>query len=100
MSNAFEELMRRIKQKERELLSQCDQGAMEIIADLDGSTRLIKGRIAHLNEAIDEINFQISNEDDVAAATYFALNIDNARRSCLMDSDLPQLRDCNDKINF
>ena len=55
MCNAFEELVRRIKQKERELMQQCDAGAMELIAELDGSTRMIKGRIAHLSEAIDEI---------------------------------------------
>lgn len=32
---------------------------MELITDLDGSTRLIKGRMAHLTEAIDEIGYQV-----------------------------------------
>ena len=89
MCNAFEELVRRIKQKEREMVSQCDQSAMALIADYDGSTRLIKGRMAHLNEAIDELSYQMTNEDDVAVATYFATNYENLRRTCLMDSDLP-----------
>ena len=43
-----------------------------MISELDGSTRLIKGRIAHLGEAIEEINCQIGQDDDVAVATYFA----------------------------
>jgi len=29
---------------------------MEHVAEMDGSTRLIKGRMAHLGEAIDSIN--------------------------------------------
>lgn len=45
MANSFEELIRRIKQKEREMLNHCDQKATELVAELDGSTRLIKGRM-------------------------------------------------------
>lgn len=41
------------------MIKQCDASTMELVADLDNSTRLIKGRIAHLSEAIDSINSQI-----------------------------------------
>lgn len=59
MANSFEELRKRIDQKEREMLKQCDSSTMELVADLDNSTRLIKGRMAHLTEAIDSVNTQI-----------------------------------------
>jgi len=59
------------------------------VAELDGSTRLIKGRMQHLSEAVEEINVQIMQEYDVAVATYYAENYDNLSRSCLMDSELP-----------
>lgn len=89
MANAFEELRKRIDQKERELLKQCDASTMELVADMDNSTRLIKGRIAHLGEAIDSINSQIQQEDEVVLATFYANNYENLKRTCLMDSDLP-----------
>ena len=56
MANAFEELRKRIDCKEREMMKQSDTSAMELIAELDGSTRLLKGRMAHLGEAIDSIS--------------------------------------------
>ena len=56
MANSFEELRKRIDQKEREMLKCCDLSTMELVADLDNSTRLIKGRIAHLSEAVESIN--------------------------------------------
>ena len=56
MANSFEELRKRIDQKEREMIKQCDASTMEIVAELDNSTRLIKGRMAHLSEAIENIN--------------------------------------------
>ena len=62
---------------------------MELVADLDNSTRLIKGRMAHLSEAIESVNSQIQNEDEVALATYYATNYESLKRTCLMDSDLP-----------
>ena len=55
MANAFEELRQRIDQKERELMKQSDTQAMQLLADLDGTTRLIKGRMTHLSEAISNI---------------------------------------------
>ena len=57
MANAFEELRKRIDQKERELMKQCDNQATEYVADLDGSIRLIKGRMTHLGEAVDSISY-------------------------------------------
>ena len=62
---------------------------MELVAELDGSTRLLKGRMAHLGEAIDSINSQIMHEDDVQLATFYAQEYDSLKRTCLMDSDLP-----------
>ena len=56
MANAFEELFRRIKQREREMLAQSDQKASELLSELDGSTRLIKGRMGLLREAVEDIN--------------------------------------------
>ena len=40
-------------------MQSCDQRAMELISELDGSTRMINGRMAHLREAIDEISVQM-----------------------------------------
>lgn len=56
--------------------------------------------MAHLREAIEEINVQMSSDDDVAVATYFAQNYENIRRTCLMESDLPQLKEINEKVNI
>ena len=56
MANSFDELRKRIDQKERELIKQCDTSTMELVAELDGTTRLIKGRIAHLSEAVEAMN--------------------------------------------
>ena len=41
------------------MMKQCDASAKEIISELDGSTRLIKGRMAHLSESMEEIGSQI-----------------------------------------
>ena len=100
MANAFEELFRRIKQREREMLAQSDQKASELLSELDGSTRLIKGRMGLLREAVEDINIQINQDDDVATASYYAENYENVHRQCLNDSDLPQIKDLPDKVNL
>ena len=82
------------------MLKQCDSSTMELVADLDNSTRLIKGRMAHLTEAIESVNAQIQNEDEVALATYYATNYESLKRTCLMDSDLPQIKDIPEKVSF
>ena len=89
MANAFEDLRKRIDQKEHELMKQCDQTAQECIEELDGSTRLILGRIEHLGEAVETIKRNIQQEDDVLLATFYAQNYEQLKRSLLMDSDLP-----------
>lgn len=55
MANSFDELRQRIDLKEREMMKQCDQSVMELVAELDSSTRLIRGRMAHLGEAVNSI---------------------------------------------
>ena len=100
MTNSFEELRKRIDQKERELLKQCDAQAMEHVAEMDGSTRLIKGRMAHLGEAIDSINQQIQQEDEVSLASFYAQNYVSLKRTCLMDSDLPQIKEIPEKVSL
>ena len=89
MANAFEDLRKRIDQKEHELMKQCDQTAQECIEELDSSTRLILGRIEHLGEAVETIKRNIQQEDDVLLATFYAQNYEQLKRSLLMDSDLP-----------
>ena len=61
MANAFEDLRKRIDQKERELMKQCDLKAQECIDELDGSTRLILGRIEHLAEAVETVKRSIES---------------------------------------
>ena len=39
-------------------------------------------------------------EDDVQLATFYAQEYDSLKRTCLMDSDLPQIKDIPDKVNF
>ena len=81
-------------------MNQCDSSAMELVAELDSSTRLIKGRMAHLEDAVDSIQNHVKQEDDVALCTFYSSNYESLKRSCLMDSDLPQIKEIPDKVNF
>ena len=53
-----------------------------------------------LREAVEDINIQINQDDDVATASYYAENYENVHRQCLNDSDLPQIKDLPDKVNL
>lgn len=73
---------------------------MELIAELDGATRLIKGRIDHLGDAVGKIQSQVKHEDDVSLSTFYANNYEIMKRTCLMDSDLPMLKEIPQKVSF
>ena len=70
------------------------------MAELDECTRLVKGRISHLNDAADAINREIQSEDDVSLITFHSQNYENYKRTCLMDSDLPQFREIPERVNL
>lgn len=36
----------------------------------------------------------------MALSTYFANNYENMKRTCLMDSDLPQIKEIPEKVSF
>lgn len=73
---------------------------MELIAELDGATRLLKGRMDHLSDAVGKIQSVVKNEDDVSLATFFANNYEGMKRTCLMDSDLPLIKELPERVNF
>ena len=100
MANAFEELRQRIDQKERELSQKCDDAAHEHMAELDQSQRLIKGRQSTLVGAIEDLDEKIKISDDAGLIQYYAENFETIKRTCLIESDLPQFKEMTEKVNL
>ena len=100
MANAFEELRQRIDARERELMQKCDDEASEHMAELEQTQRILKGKQSALLSAVDELDSKIKQNDDVAVAVFYADSLEMIKRTCLMESDLPQFRDIPQRVNL
>ena len=100
MANAFEELRQRIDARERELMQKCDDETTEHMAELEQTQRILKGKQSALLSAVDELDSKIKQNDDVAVAVFYADNLEMIKRTCLVESDLPQFRDIPQRVNL
>lgn len=63
-----------------------------MLSDIDASIRLVKGRCENLTQKVEELEQVTQVADPAYIAQYYTQNGDMIQKTCLMDSELPQLR--------
>lgn len=75
------------------MLQAYDAIGKSVVQDLEHSIRLGKGRGEQLNQKCDELSRTIKMNDPVYLAEYYTQQSEMIIKTCLTDSDLPQLKE-------
>ena len=65
MSNAFEDIILKLKKKEKEIMDKADVFLQENLNEINTYTRVIQSKIISLNKMIDTINSNMVRKDEV-----------------------------------
>ena len=81
-------------------MQKCDDTTNEHIAEIDHIQRLIKGRQSTLFGAVEDLDNKIKSQDESMIAAFYSENMETIKRTCLIESDLPQFKEVPEKVNL
>lgn len=65
MSNAFEDIIQKLRRKEKEIMDKADLFLQENLNEINTYTRVLQSKIISLNKMIDTINSNMVRKDEV-----------------------------------
>jgi len=66
MSNAFEDIIVKLRRKEKEIMDKADMFLQENLNEINTYTRVLQSKIISLNKMIDTINSNMVRKDEVS----------------------------------